>query len=271
MVRNTTTANGFQCLVKRSLSVQLDGLELAPLTGRGGLALRSGDLLLGDGLVHGPAQPQDDQGGDGTDRERDAPAPRLEVGLAERGLEDHEREEREDLPAHERHVLEAREEAAALRGGDLGHVGGARAVLAAHGEALQQARRVHEDGGPHADLGGAGQHRDEQRADAHEAHTERQGGAAAVTVRVAAEEPRADRTHEEGEREREVRIDLRLGGILGVEEVAREVRRERRVDVEVVPFDEVPCGALEGVGDGSPGLSSAARRPGVCDAHGHRR
>ena len=83
-----------------------------------------------------------DDGEQGADDERDAPAPRAELrGGEEDLLEQQQHENRAELSADERHVLKARIEPAVLRVGDFGQVGRARAVFAADTETLHQARQ----------------------------------------------------------------------------------------------------------------------------------
>ena len=78
------------------------------------------------------------------------------VLLGARLLQHHQHGCRRQLAHDQRHVLEARPEAAALPAGHLAHVGGAGAVLAADREALQQSRAEQDDRRRDPDLGVAG-------------------------------------------------------------------------------------------------------------------
>ena len=79
----------------------------------------------------------------------------------------------------------------------LAHVGGRGAVLAAHRQALEQARDQQQRGRQRADRGVGRQAGDQQRAGAHHQHRDQHRGLAAVAVGDAAEQPAADRAHQE--------------------------------------------------------------------------
>ena len=76
-----------------------------------------------------------------------------------------------------------------------------------------------------------------------------------------AEQPAADRPHDEAEREEDRGVELLDDRVAAGEERAGEIEREGRVGVEVVPLDEVADRA-----DEDRRRAGAARRP-VAEAH----
>ena len=54
-----------------------------------------------------------------------------------------------------------------------------------------------------------------------------------------AEQPAAERAHQEGRGEQHGGVELLHHGIAVREEGRREIQRERRIGVEIVPFDEI--------------------------------
>ena len=54
-----------------------------------------------------------------------------------------------------------------------------------------------------------------------------------------AEQPAAERPHQEGRGEQHCGIELLHHGVAVREEDRREIQRERRIGVEIVPFDEI--------------------------------
>ncbi len=198
------------------------------------------------GLVHVAAHEIDDDGEPGADRERNAPAPGLELLRRQQQLlQDEQHQHGEELAADQRHVLEARVEAAVLGMRHLGKIGGAGAVLAAQAQPLHQAGDEQDERGRDADAGVGGRDRDHQRADAHQQHRDGQRQAAPVAVGEMAEQPAADGPHQEADGEDRGRLQELRGLALGGKEGAGEIERERRVGVEVEPFDEIAGGADE--------------------------
>ena len=174
------------------------------------------------------------------DDERDAPAPGLQLlGGEEHLLQEQQDQDGAQLAADQRHVLEARVEAAVLLVGDLGEVGGAGAVLAAEAQALDHAREAQQHRRRDADRGVGRRDGDHQRAEAHQQHGQHQRVAAAVVVGEMAEQPAADRAHDEAEREQDGGVQLLHDRIVAGEERAGEIEREGRVGVEVVPLDQI--------------------------------
>src|SRR4051812_33257357 len=64
-----------------------------------------------------------------------------------------------------------------------------------------------------------------------------------------AEQPAADRAHDEPEREQDGGVQLLDDRVVAGKERAREVQREGRVGIEVVPLDEIADRADENRGD----------------------
>jgi hypothetical protein len=148
------------------------------------------------------------------DDERDAPPPRAQLlGGQEHLLQEQQHEDRAQLAADQRHVLKARIEAAMLLVRDLGEIRGARAVLAAEAQALDDARQAQQDRRRHTDRRVGRRHRDHQRAEAHEQHRQHQRIAPSVVVREMAEQPTADRPHDEAEREQDRGVQLLDDGV----------------------------------------------------------
>src|SRR5438128_5989294 len=55
-----------------------------------------------------------------------------------------------------------------------------------------------------------------------------------------AEQPSPDRTHDETDREQDSRVQLLDDRIVAGEERGREIERECRIGIKVVPLDQVP-------------------------------
>jgi len=93
------------------------------------------------GLVHPAAEVEDRQADHGAEGERHPPAPGAHGRLGEEVLQDDHRRQGQQLTEHDRDELEAGEEAAPARVGDLGEVRRAGAELATEREPLGDARR----------------------------------------------------------------------------------------------------------------------------------
>ncbi len=132
-----------------------------------------------------------------------------------------------------------------LVAGHFTEVGGRGAVFAADAQALQQARQQQHDGGGEAYPGIARRQRDDQRTRAHQQHRKRQAGLAPETIGIPAEQPAADRPHEETEREDSGGVELLDDGVAFREEGAGEIEGEGGIGVPVVPFDQVADGTAE--------------------------
>ncbi|MNL07836.1 hypothetical protein D3C87_1285290 [compost metagenome] len=215
------------------------------------------------GLVQRAAQQQRHHGGNRANHERNAPAPGPEFGLVEQLLKHHHHQHRQQLAADQRHVLERREEPTPALERHFTHIGGSCAVFATYGQALQQSRQQQQRRGEGADGGVGRQAGDQQRAEAHHHHRDQHRVLAPVAVRDAAEQPAADRSHQEagGKHARSVQ---QLGGRVGFrEERRREIDGAERVDIEIEPFDEVAGRSGNNREDAFPGLLWGGCRGGI--------
>ena len=123
--------------------------------------------------------------------------------------------------------------------GDLAEIGRAGAVFAAEAQTFDDARQRQNRRRRQADGLIGRRRRDDQRAEAHAEHRNRQRYPPAVAVGDEAEQPAAERPHQEGGGEQHRRVEL-LHHRIGVrEERGREIQRESGVGVEIVPFDEI--------------------------------
>ena len=103
------------------------------------------------GLLHPAAEVEDGQADDGAEGEGHPPSPLAHGRLREETLEDDHRQQGEQLAQDDRDELEAGEEVAAARVGDLGEVRRAGAELAPERQALDDAGHHQEDGSGDAD------------------------------------------------------------------------------------------------------------------------
>ena len=195
-------------------------------------------MRLAERLVHRAADPQHDKRGDAADEEADPPTPFVHRVVVEEVQRDEQGELGQYVAADEGDVLERRKEAAPIRRRRLGHVRRRRTVLAAGGEPLHEPGEDQDHRRPIADALARGHDGHDERACRHDGDAEHQRRLAATPVREATEEPRSHRSHEERHREDRVDVDRRVGVGL-VEELRLEIGREHRVDVDVVPLDEV--------------------------------
>ncbi|KAG0751322.1 hypothetical protein G6F24_014429 [Rhizopus arrhizus] len=103
--------------------------------------------------------------------------------------------------------------------------------------ALGQAQHDQDDRGSKADRGVVGQHADQEGRDAHDQDGDQEGVLAADAVAEAAEEGRAERTHEEAGSERQQGEDHARGFIDATEELLGDDVGERAVQEEVIPLE----------------------------------
>ena len=119
----------------------------------------------------------------------------------------------------------------------LGDVGRRTAVFAAERKALHQTQRDQHDRREDAPCVVAGNHADEEGADAHQGHRDQEGVFASDHVAEATEDQRAKRADGEAGRKGEQRKDeADIRRHVG-EEVFGKERAQRSVDVEVVPLE----------------------------------
>src|SRR2546423_14337573 len=174
-------------------------------------------------------------------RKRYPPAPILQlIRCQQEPLKDEQNDDRAELPADQRHVLEARVETAILLVGHLTQVSRARTVFASEAEALDHARKTEQYRRSGPDHCIRRHYRDHQRTETHQKDGEHERVAPSVMIAEMSEKPAADRPDNEAQREQQRRVQLLDDGIVAWEKRTGEVQREGGVHVEVVPFDEVP-------------------------------
>ncbi len=173
------------------------------------------------------------------DDERNAPPPGAEFGVVEQGLQQQDDERGEKLSADQGHVLEGRVEAAPPLQRDLAHVSRRRAVLPPDRQPLKQPRQQQQRRSPGADAVVGRQASDDERTAAHHQHGDDHRRLASAAVGNAAEEPAADRPHQEPEGEDAGGVEQLRRGVGLRKKSGREVDRAERIDVEVEPLDEV--------------------------------
>lgn len=165
------------------------------------------------------------------------------------------------MPAHQRHVVERGQEPAPARNRRFGHVRGAGAVFATGGKALQQARQQQNDRRSNADRRHGGRDRNDERAQRHHRYRNGQRQPATVAVGKAAEIPRPDRAHQERHRKDRPHEHRGVLVFLG-KELRLEIDRKHRVDVDVVPLDQIAGRALERVGHRAAKATGSCARTG---------
>jgi len=144
----------------------------------------------------------------------------------------------------------------ALAGAVLGDQQNGAAPLTADGEALDEAQRHQQSGGPVPDLSERGQAAHQEGGGAHQQQAELQQLLASVAIPELAEDDAAKRAggeadgvgHEGGE------DGVEVVAALGEEHLAEHQRGRGAVEEEFVPFDD---GAGHGCGDHSPKVGVA--------------
>ena len=133
------------------------------------LAAACGGNVIGmQGFVHAPAQPEHHHRTQPANAEGQPPAPLADLGGVQKVEHQQQGQLGQDMATDQGDVVEGGEESAPAGNGGLGHVGGAGAVLATGGKALQQPCHQQHDRRTGADAGGSGGQRDEQRAGGHQ-------------------------------------------------------------------------------------------------------
>ncbi|RMS08085.1 hypothetical protein ALP75_204342 [Pseudomonas syringae pv. actinidiae] len=197
------------------------------------------------GFFHAATQKQRHYRTQGTDDERDAPAPGIQL-LGGQGLLQHNQYgQRDELTGNQRDVLKAGEETATLFGRHLAEVGGRSTVLAADRQALQQSGEHQQDRSTDANAFVARGQGDDQRAETHQQHRRHQRGLAPFVVSVQPHQPATDRSHQKADGEDRGGVEQLGGGVALGEERFGKVQRESCVDVPVVPLDHVADRATE--------------------------
>ncbi len=119
----------------------------------------------------------------------------------------------------------------------LGDIGGGAAVLAAQGQALDQAHQHQDDGRRDADGGVGRQKTDHEGREAHQQHGDQEGVLAAPQIAQAPEDDRAERPHRETGGEGHQGEDIAGRLIHAGEELHGDDRGERPVQIEIIPLD----------------------------------
>ncbi len=127
----------------------------------------------------------------------------------------------------------------------LGHVGGRTAVLPAQRQALEAAQDDEDDRGRDADGLGTGEDADQEGRGAHDHDGHEEGVLAAHQVAQAAEHQRAEGAHQEAGREGEQSEDVARRLVEHRKELHPDDRRERSVEVEVVPLEHCAEGGRD--------------------------
>jgi hypothetical protein len=151
------------------------------------------------------------------------------------GQQDHH--QAEEQAEGRRHLDEAGVEAAPSGRGVLGHVGRRAAVLAAQGQALDQAHDHQGDRRGDADAGVAGQQADHEGRQAHQQHGDQEGVLAAPQVAQPAEHQGPERPHREAGGEGQQGENIAGGLVDPREEMLGDIGGQRAVEVEVVPLE----------------------------------
>ena len=172
---------------------------------------------------------------------------------ADRGAEQHRKADARLNPA--------RIESALVRRRVLGEKRGRAAHFAAGREALQQARDHDQHRRPHADLVVGRREADQRRAARHQQNGQRERRLSADLVRVHAEHDAAHRPHEKAHAEGRDGEQQRGQFIAGRKEQLRDDHREKAVDGEVEPFEPV----AEHGGDNGAAPLLRERVDGECD------
>ena len=119
----------------------------------------------------------------------------------------------------------------------FGHVGRGSAILAAERETLRQAQRDQDDRRGEADGRSVGQQADNEGRQAHDQNGDEEGVFAADDVADAPEYDGAEGADQEAGGERQQREDIAGRRRIGREELRADDRRQRSVEIEVVPFE----------------------------------
>ncbi len=227
------------------------GEDLAEVTGGRGLHGLGGltrldlaalQLLEGGRLVQLEPQIETDEPERRRDQEGDAPAPRQHLVRTEHTVEDDDEAGGPDVAAERAQLQEAAEEAAPLVGRVLRDERRGTPVLPAGREALHQPEEDQQGRGPQADDVVRGDEADGEGTHRHHDHGEGEDALAADLVAQRPEDHAAERTHQEGHRERREGAE-QLGRVVpGREEDLPDGHGQIAVDAEVVPLHRVAEG-----------------------------
>ncbi len=141
--------------------------------------------------------------------------------------------------------------------------------------ALQEAREEQQRRRRRADRRVSRHERDDERTSAHQQDGEHQRGAPPASVADTSENIGADGPHEEAEREDAGGGEHLRDRIVARKESVGKIKREGRIDVEIVPFDQIAGGADENGADPRPvvvrGAVSACQTNWLADVHHQRK
>ena len=194
---------------------------------------------------------------DRADRERDAPAPALELFIGQERLQDDQNEHREQLATNQRHVLKRREKPPVLVQGNLAHVGCAGAVFASNRQALQQPREQQHRGRRDTDRRVSRQDRNQQGTRAHHDDCEHHRYAPPTLVGDPPEQPASDRAHQKPRGKDSSCVQKLRCLVARGKEFGCEIQRRERIDVEVVPLDEISGRPADNRPDAAPRVGAA--------------
>jgi hypothetical protein len=196
---------------------------------------------------------------DEREQERDAPAPRLEVGVGHQALDRQDHAEGDEEAERGRDLDEARVVAAAGVGHVLGDVHRRAAVLAAEGQALEEAEHEEDRRREDADRRIRRQHADEERRQAHDGERDEERVLASDQIADAPEDDGPERPHDEARGEQRPRLDQRPRRIPGREHQRGHDHGQTSEDVEVVPLDHrAEAGGKDDAADGVLGFVAHA-------------
>ena len=170
-------------------------------------------------------------------QERNAPAPGFECFFADAGTHTQNHQQRQEQTQRCRGLNPAGVGAALAVRRVFGHVGRRAAVLAAKRQTLQQAQNDQDGRGGHANRVIAGQHADQEGRKAHDHDGDQEGVLASDQIAETAKHERAERTNREAGSERHQRENERSSRVHAREKVRRDDRRERTIQVKVVPLE----------------------------------
>jgi hypothetical protein len=218
----------------------LHGTEAAALC-RAGIVRDLRGVLGRRRFLHPTLQHESEHSKCCADQKRNAPAPCLKLLWGQQHLLQHQkRNSGEQLTEDDGDKSERTVEPAEVRGGGLAQKGSAAAVGATERSALQERGRKQCGRCQFPDLRVGRTDSDDQASGAHQHHRHHEGLAPPTPIRVAAEEPAADRTHDETNREDAGNVQK--SRTPDREERLGEIEREDGVEIERVPSDEIGQG-----------------------------
>ena len=192
------------------------------------------------GFFHAPAQVQRTDRANGSDHERDSPAPVLQLLFVQQQSLQHDQHGQSQQLAHDQgDVLEAGPETAMPRMRHFTQVSRRGAVLAAHAQALEQSRQQQERRRRVTDPIKPRRQSDHQRTSAHQQHRSHQCRLAPPAVGVKSHQPATHRPHQETHRENRRGIHQLRGAVAFRKKRMGEIERKRRIDVPVVPLHQI--------------------------------